>query len=453
MKVSLQDLCNALRRAPRIGGADLCRVLHGIDRSTLARLVAHSGDQVVRRGGSRRTRYALRRALRGRLQSIPLYRIDEQGRGHVVGNLDLTYPEGSALTFDAPFPWPLAADEMRDGWFDSLPYPILDMRPQGFLGRNFAHHNWRLLEVPENVNSWHDDDIVHALTRFGHDQSGDLILGDHAYRAHLDHRQEWESRLIRPQQVETHYTQHALAALSQGIAGSSAAGEFPKFTAMRELQGEPRAVIVKFSGADDASAVRRWSDLLICEHVALQTLSLLDVPAAASDIHQYRGRTFLEVVRFDRCGPHGRLPLCSLAMLNGALLGQGGVSWPVLAHALAREKWLDPLSVERIGRLWWFGKLIANTDMHEGNLSFQPGLTVAPAYDMLPMQYAPLPGGELPTVEFKAPLPLPGELLVWREVASVAITFWQRCAEDSRISDGFRKVCAINAERIRRAQG
>jgi len=220
---------------------------------------------------------------------------------------------------------------------------------------------------------------------------------------------------------------------------------------MRELHGAPVAVIVKFSGADDSPAVRRWSDLLICEHLALQTLDVLDVPAAASEIYQHQGRTFFEVVRFDRCGAHGRLPLCSLAILNGALLGQSGASWPALAQALARENWLDTVSVACIARLWWFGKLIANTDMHEGNLSFQPGLHVAPAYDMLPMQYAPLRGGELPMVDFVPPLPLPGESLAWQQAAAAALQFWRRCAGDARISVGFRTTCAANAERIQSA--
>jgi len=42
-------------------------------------------------------------------------------------------------------------------------------------------------------------------------------------------------------------------------------------------------------------------------------------------------------------------------------------------------------------------RLIANTDMHLGNLTFHVEGTfrLAPAYDMLPMAYAPLPGGEV----------------------------------------------------------
>lgn len=52
---------------------------------------------------------------------------------------------------------------------------------------------------------------------------------------------------------------------------------------------------------------------------------------------------------------------------------------------------------------------IANTDVHTGNLSFRPQaqLELAPAYDMLPMLYAPLPNGEVPALTFEPPPPLP----------------------------------------------
>ncbi len=54
--------------------------------------------------------------------------------------------------------------------------------------------------------------------------------------------------------------------------------------------------------------------------------------------------------------------------------------------------------------------------MHDGNLSFRPriaqektSLELAPAYDMLPMLYAPQRGVELPPVNFAPRLPLPAE--------------------------------------------
>ncbi len=49
-------------------------------------------------------------------------------------------------------------------------------------------------------------------------------------------------------------------------------------------------------------------------------------------------------------------------------------------------------------RRWAFGMLIGNTDMHHGNLSFIISLhgrpyALAPAYDILPMGFAPKVGG------------------------------------------------------------
>lgn len=452
MKVTVNDLRTALIKTPRAGSAELCRRLKGINRSTLARLVAQMDRDIIRLGGSRRIRYALRRNLRGRNAPLPLYRIDAEGTGHVVGSLDLAYPEGSALTFVEPLAWPLDGEMMRDGWFDGLPYPVIDMRPQGFIGRNFAHLHGQMLEVSENLDAWSDDDLVHVLATYGHDQSGDLILGDRAYQRHLDARRDWESRLIHTDQLATTYPEHARLALAQGIAGASAAGEFPKFTLMREIDGSTVSVIVKFSGADDSPAVRRWADLLVCEHLALETLTVeLGIAAARSTIHHHEGRTFLEVIRFDRHGAHGRRPLCSLAGINGALLGKAGAPWPVMAEALQRQGWLGSDAVTQIKRQWWFGKLIGNTDMHEGNLAFHPGLTVAPAYDMLPMLYAPLRAGEIPPQTFAPALPLPGDAADWQLATQAAIVYWKRCATDSRVSEAFRSICLENASVLERA--
>lgn len=449
MRTSLDGLYTALRPGP-LAGAELRRALGGISAATLSRMVASASAGIVRRGGSRRIRYGLRRSLRGQAETLPLYRIDAQGIGHVVGRLDLVYPEGSALDLDASFAWPLDPDSgMRDGWFEGLPYPLLDMRPQGFIGRNFALLNAHALGVPEGLDRWTDDDVVHVLANAGHDLAGDLILGGRAYDLYLAARREWDRNLIRSADVPTAYPDLAGRALAHGIAGSSVAGEFPKFTVQREIDGEPVSVIVKFSGSDNSPAVRRWSDLLVCEHQALETLaSYLGIESARSTVRQYAGRTFLEVERFDRVGPYGRLPLCSLGVLNGALLGLPGAPWPTVSEALHGHGWLSADDVSSIRRLWWFGRLIANSDMHEGNLSFRPGLSLAPAYDMLPMAYAPLRGGELPNFSFDPPEARPEEMEAWRAAAGAAIVFWQRCALDDRIGSAFREICAANAGRI-----
>lgn len=445
MKVTPDDLIRVLRAHSRTSGAALCHQLGGINRSTLMRLAAQLGAEVVRRGGSRRTRYALRRALRGHHESLPLYRIDAQGDGHLTAWLDLTAPEGSALAFVEPFAWPLA-DAMRDGWFESLPYPVLDMRFQGFMGRNFAQRHWRLLGVAEALESWNDDAVATALATLGHDQPGDLILGEAAYQLHLHVRQQQETRGIAEDQQARVYPLLAEQALAQGEAGSSAGGEFPKFAIQRIRHGRPVAVIVKFSGADDSPAVRRWADLLVCEHLALETLANdLAISAARSEIQRHAGRTFLEVERFDRQGAHGRVPVCTLGSLNAALLGKAGLAWPQLAEALCQAGWLDETSVRQVNQLWWFGRLIANTDMHEGNLAFHPGLSLAPAYDMLPMLYAPQRGGEVPSRTYTPAQPLPQAKVAWRQAAEAAHRYWLRCASDARISAEFRAICAENA--------
>lgn len=440
-------LLRALRESPRAGSATLCRVLGGINRSTLARGLRSLGPRIVSRGLARRARYALRRPLRGSEISLLLYRIDDEGRGHEAGRLDLIYPAGSALTFTEPFAWPLV-DDMREGWFDGLPYPLVDMRPQGFLGRNFAHQHALDLAVSENPEDWPDDDIAHVLATWGHDQPGDLILGEASYRRFLAGRHN-DRGFLTEAQIASAYPELAAAALAQGVTGSSAGGEFPKFTAARSLSGEKVDVIVKFSGGDDSAAVRRWADLLVCEHLALETLGQqLQVPAAKSTIHRYAGRTFLEVVRFDRHGELGRSAVCTLSGLNAALVGSAAAPWPRVAQALAQKGWLAAEDVSRISLAWWFGRLIGNTDMHEGNLAFRPGLALAPAYDMLPMMYAPLRGGELPERRYAPALPLPDESHSWRQAARAAVSYWNMCSEDARIGQDFREICSRNAEAL-----
>ena len=451
-KLRHDDLLHALRTHPRVGSAALCRLLGGINRSTLARALQVLEGQVVSRGGSRRIRYSLRRPLRGSEDSLPLYRIDALGQGHEAGRLDLTWPAGSALDFSDPFPWPLD-DDMADGWFEGLPYPLEDMRPQGFIGRNFARRHALDLGVGDKPDQWSEDDILHVLSLWGHDQPGDLILGETAYRRFLDGRREREGGFLTNSQIGAAYPEMAEAALAHGVAGSSAGGEFPKFTVGRRWEEEAGHAIVKFSGADDSPAVRRWSDLLVCEHLALEALrELLGLATAQSAIYCFGGRCFLEVRRFDRHGLFGRSPVCTLGSLNAALLGQRVSTWPRAAQALQQTGWLAAEDVARVTVLWWFGRLIGNTDMHEGNLAFRPragtGLALAPAYDMLPMHYAPLRGGEVPQRAFVPELPLPAEADHWRKAADAAARYWHRCAGDERISAEFRQICAANAETL-----
>jgi hypothetical protein len=436
------DLMQLLRTRGRVPSRELTAVL-GISRPTLMRAVQSWERNVIVRGKARNTAYAARRTVRGNDDGLPLYQIDMQGHGERVGVLDPLYPQGSALEFEKPFEWPLA-DEMVDGWFDGLPYPLDDMRPQGFLGRNFARRHASILQVPEDPARWHDDDVLHALSVLGADTPGNYIIGRAAYQRYLDDTEDGDSFVADDDALLSYYLQQAQAALAYGVADSSAAGEFPKFAARRRIADEPMHVLVKFSGADDAPGTQRWSDLLVCEHLALRTVAEeLGIASADSRILQAGGRTFLEVIRFDRHGARGRSAVCSWSAINAALVGAVG-NWIDGAAILRQRGWLSAGHENAVQKTWHFGRLIANTDMHDGNLAFRPGLALAPVYDMLPMLYAPVRGVELPERQFQPSRPLPEDAEAWNAAASAACIFWQRAAEDPRISDGFRRLCADN---------
>ena len=100
-----------------------------------------------------------------------------------------------------------------------------------------------------------------------------------------------------------------------------------------------------------------------------------------------------------------------------------------------------------------FGKVIANADMHKGNVSFVPeasSLRVAPVYDMLPMAYAPLAGGEIPKTVYAPGLPTPRDRNAWLAASRAALAFWKATAADPRICARFRAVCDANLRELER---
>ncbi len=205
------------------------------------------------------------------------------------------------------------------------------MRPQGFLGRNFARQHAEMLQIPADPTVWSDDHALHAMSLLGADLPGNLIVGEPACCQWLARLQD--ARLGRgdapvPEHaVEQAYASLAETAMAQGVVGSSAGGEFPKFTAVRQFSdARVQHVLVKFSGSDDSAGTQRWADLLVCEHLASLALPAhLGIAAASSRIRCGGGRTFLEVERFDRHGLLGRSGVASWSSLNAALFGLAGV--------------------------------------------------------------------------------------------------------------------------------
>jgi hypothetical protein len=453
-----ESLISTLRARPHLPAAELLSAL-GVSRATLMRAVRAAGPEVLTIGRARRTSYAARRTLRGSTAPLPVFQVDTQGGSEEVGRLNLAYPDGSVFQFSGSALWPLD-DSMRDGWFDGLPYFLQDLRPDGFLGRQFARVHAPVLQLGDDPRQWSDDDVLYAISLLGADQSGNFIVGEGALRFWLDQIQQPAECLDEARVLEA-YPERAQRAMQDGIAGSSAAGEFPKFTLLRMLNGSPAHVLVKFSGSDDSPGTQRWSDLLICEHLAAETLATEPgLSSAQTSVIQAGNRTFLEAVRFDRHGIRGRSALCSWAAFNYGWFGLPGRPWTEGAARLLERRLIDSNTALAITQLWHFGQLIGNNDMHDGNLSFRPRpsaagsvLSMAPIYDMLPMLYAPQRGVELPPVNFAPRLPLPAEREAWQRAAGAADRFWSRAADDGRISGQFRAICADNLRTVRKTVG
>src|SRR5262249_23735693 len=118
----------------------------------------------------------------------------------------------------------------------------------------------------------------------------------------------------------------------------------------------------------------------------------LGISAADTELVDAGGRIFLESRRFDRFRERGRVGVVSLAAITDHFVGHRR-SWSAAANDLVALGKISRRDACAIQRAALFGRLIGNTDMHFGNLSFffSPGrgLSLAPVYDMLPMMYAP----------------------------------------------------------------
>lgn len=454
-------LLTVLGRLGPSKSADLARVL-AVSEASALRFLHEVAPTVLQAGQARRRRYAARRALRGSLAAMPLYAISDTGQANQAGELSLLQPQGSHLALDGKV-WPLPAESV-DGWWGGLPYPLVDMRPQGFMGRQLAAQVHEPLGISADPCQWSNDDVVLVMLHHGADLPGNLVLGERALRMWQQQRAADATPLAEHELAQA-YPTLATRALSEGSLGSSAGGEFPKFTALRHGpagSGTPH-VIVKFSGSGGSVAEQRWADLLLCEHHAARALATIEGQAVArTRILQSAGRTFLEVERFDRVGRWGRKPLLSLAMADAGLIGAQTSEWPALVQRLQALKLCDEHTWVAAAQRWWFGRLIANADMHTGNLSLQPHtpdsqasappqLRLAPSYDMLPMLHAPLPGGELPLRVFKPPSPMPGAQTHWQTAAHAARKFWAAVAQDGRVSAGFRSLALAAGEAVDRA--
>lgn len=467
----------------------------GVSQPTLSRMVAQLGESILRFGKARQTQYALRRKV-GSHDKFPLFRVSELGNLEQWGILHPVMPAAYLVEI-----LPNNADGPRMDFHHGLPWYLQDMRPQGFLGRAFARYHGPMLGLPTDPNRWSDDQSLLALAHFGLDCPGNLLVGEEAasvYQTGALFSTAGGNLLSVPAEQRMHkYPEFARMALAGEIVGLSAGGEQPKFNIEVLCDGQSVHVMVKFTAPQDNAATRRWRSLLICEHLAFQVLrgwmptshsQLLNVETGG-----FADQLFLEVPRFDRIGNRGRCSVVSLKALDDEFTGLAA-DWPRVAAALVQAGKLGESVYEQVQKLYVFGVLIGNGDMHPGNLSFfvdevtnpapeladmaqasppnmkalapvgsliptfpqQPNrcatftLTLAPVYDMLPMSLAPKPSGQIPGA---LPMPKVGinpPLEIWRAMLPLSCDYWRQVAAHSGVADDVRQIAHNQAEILSR---
>jgi|GEM_PF-33744 len=452
--VDLPTLRDALAARDSATALELAAVL-GISRSSVARLLAELGEEVVRLGAARNARYCLRREVFGIGHRWPVRRVTERGDLQSFATLEAVRG-GFRLT---PVPSILRKD-YPDGYFSGIPFIFADARPQGFLGRAQARQAANRIGLPPDPRNWTAEHTLAYLVTFGDDLPGELVVGDemssHIEQGSTGAMTNSLAAAIPAADRKSQYPSLADRVMLGETVGSSAGGEQPKFVTWIIDEGDiPRAVIVKFSTTTNTAAGRRWADLLQAEAIALGVLHESGVSAPSVEVIDTPLRRFLEVTRYDRIGPHGRRGVISLGSVEAGMISGTVNNWVDAATALESQGLLDAASATQLRRLWCFGNLIGNNDMHFGNVSLwwtdEGRFSLAPIYDMLPMVFAPTQG-ELVRRSFELPEHRPELNNDWEVATGWALKFWSRIMDDASISKEFLALAEATHDRVRAFQ-
>jgi hypothetical protein len=423
--------------------AELMQAL-GVSQTTISRALRELERRrdVLRIGSTRGARYALYRRVAAIGSQWPIYRIDEQGTPHELGTLNSIYRDSYCATAGPP---------RIAGLFQGLPYYLQDARPAGFIGRAVPAA-YPELALPPRVTDWTDEHFLTYLTQRGTDASGNLVIGAEALDRTL--AAIGSPPVVSVQERVTQYPALAISAMAGAPPGSSINGEHPKFAACLAEDERRTHVIVKFSPQRSTPSGQRWADLLTAEYLAHRVLEEHGIATSRSRLLEYDDRVFLECDRFDRIGADGRRGVVSLFALDAAHYGRLD-SWTASAERLAADSLLSPKDAGRIRFLDAFGALIANTDRHFGNVSLfdhhQGIFELAPVYDMLPMLFAPQ-DGQLVVRQFD-PVPATAAwLTVWAGACKLAEVYWDRLAQEPRVSADFHQLSAQSLSVLRATQ-
>ena len=312
--------------------------------------------------------------------------------------------------------------------------------PSGFLGRQTAHAVAADLQLPDSLRDWSDDHCAAYLLARGWNLAGDLVFSDAA----LAQLMEFRSVAPTASGLKLELYRQMTSNMKGSAVGSSAGGEQPKFLAYTEDRGH---VLVKF-----AALGTRMAELLRMENVALDCLRGTGVPCATTHFVEHAGYAYLEVERFDRPGAHGRVGMVSAGALDDEIFGQRD-SWSQFADRCEARRLLGAEQARRLHIMAAYSELIGNSDRHFENISLLLDGTgdvcdVAPAYDILPMKYAPIGAGVAPDLSPMAPKlgSIGARAGVWNAAGRAAEEFWATCRGDERIglSSSMRALAGLN---------
>lgn len=417
----------------------------GLSQPSVFRILAALGSRILRIGARRSARYALRRNLGPLVGSQwPIYRIDRMGKATLWAQLTALHGGFLVVWSGADPRW--LESTYPDGLFSGLPFFLEELRPQGFLGRLTAQALTKSGGYSPDPRQWSQDDVLTFLLNEGDDLPGDLVVGERMLER-IQRRQLEDSRAAVTHADRAGRYPDLAESVTRGDApGSSAGGEQPKFLASVMTADGVNPVLVKFSAPTSTPIGQRWADLLLSEWHALELLRAENISASKAEIFDARGRRFLEVKRFDRVQSFGRHGVLSLSGVEASMMDPSASSWISASYGLEAAQLLNPETAAQLRRLACFGELIANNDMHLGNVGFWFGdhapLDLAPVYDMLPMLLAPTIQGELVHRDF-TPRPPPPELLPdWTRACRWALEFWRRIRADDRFSPEFTAYAA-----------
>jgi HipA-like C-terminal domain len=383
--------------------------------SSISLAVQKLGERVHRIGAARSTRYALKKDISGLAaqQALLWNGLD------IEGNMPQPWGELTYLYGD----W-LHVKSENHSWLTQgkLPWFLTPLRPLGFLGRELARSRQ---DFPPDPDRWSLEQILYVAIDKVDDVSGAFFFN--SIEATSWSAPETANGLAQ------HYDQLAQQVGASLPAGSSAAGEQPKFLVNRRSTGW---FLIKFSPPRDTPFGERWNAMLLLEKLALNILQVHGIPSANTQIIQSTKRTYLQSQRFDRNVDHQMRHVVPIAALHDEFVDGSWANWVKTSEALAKKGLITTGELSQVASIFAFGHYIGNTDMHSGNLSFYvddvitPKIRLAPVYDMLPMMWRPdIHQGALSDSPVRPQLMPTGFIAEQAQAREWAIEFWERAAQ------------------------